>query len=128
MGRRTLVRPGTLISVLLVAASASGRQLHAAESVAPFVPTVAEDVGLLLDLADVGAGDYLIDLGSGDGRIVIAAAARGALAHGVELEPELVALARQRAREAEVDDRAEFVQGDISEAGISGATVVTLYL
>lgn len=122
------MRPGILITLLLVATYASGPQIHAAESVAPFVPTVTEDVELLLDLADVGAGDYLIDLGSGDGRIVIAAAQRGAMAHGVELEPDLVDLARQRARDAEVDDRAAFVRGDIFDADISGATVVTLYL
>jgi len=107
---------------------ANAAWLQAAESVAPFVPTPDADVELLLDLARVGPGDYLIDLGSGDGRIVIAAARRGAAAHGVELEPDLVALAVERAREAALDDRAAFVQGDIFDADVSRATVVTLYL
>ncbi len=99
-----------------------------AEFVAPFVPTVKEDVELLLDLARVGTGDYVIDLGSGDGRIPIAAARRGALARGVELDPKLVALSRERAREAGLERRAAFVEGDIFAADIAGATVVTLYL
>lgn len=96
--------------------------------VAPFVPTVEEDVELMLDVADVQPDDYVIDLGSGDGRIVIAAAQRGALGHGVELDPELVSLARVNSHEASVSDRVAFEQGDIFEADIDHATVVTLYL
>jgi SAM-dependent methyltransferase len=96
--------------------------------VAPYVDTVREDVELILDLADVGPGDYLIDLGSGDGRFVIAAARRGAHAHGVELDPELVARGRANARAAGVGDRTAFLHGDIFEADVSQATVVTLYL
>lgn len=100
----------------------------AAEFVAPYVPTPAEDVQAMLALAEVGEGDYLIDLGAGDGRIVITAALRGAMGHGVELDPDLVALAARRARAAEVDDRLAFLQGDIFDADVTGATVVTLYL
>lgn len=96
--------------------------------VAPYVSTPEADVQQMLDMAEVGPGDYLIDLGSGDGRIVIAAARRGVRAHGVELEPELVELARRRAREAGVADLATFSHGDAFEADISAATVVTLYL
>ena len=96
--------------------------------VAPYVSTPHADVQQMLDMAAVAPEDYLIDLGSGDGRIVIAAAQRGARAHGVELEPELVQLARRRAREAGVADRATFSQGDAFDADISAATVVTLYL
>jgi len=102
--------------------------LTAAELVAPYVNTVTEDVELMLDLASVGPDDYLIDLGAGDGRIVIAAAKRGARGHGVELDPELVALAQARAREAGVSDRVRFLEGDIFEADISQATVITAYL
>jgi SAM-dependent methyltransferase len=89
---------------------------------------VQEDVELMLDLADVGPGDYLIDLGAGDGRIVITAAQRGAMGHGVELDRELVDLALARAREAEVEDRVTFIEGDIFDADLGAATVVTLYL
>src|SRR5690606_1808596 len=97
-------------------------------SVAPYVPTVEEDVELMLDVAGVRPGDYVIDLGSGDGRIAIAAAGRGAFAHGVEIEPELVDAARRNAVEAGVADRVSFVVGDIFDAHIADASVVTLYL
>lgn len=97
-------------------------------SVAPYVPTVEEDVELMLDVAGVGAGDYVIDLGSGDGRIAIAAAGRGAFAHGVEIEPELVDAARRNAVDAGVADRVSFVVGDIFDAHIADASVVSLYL
>lgn len=100
----------------------------AAELVAPYVQTVMEDVELMLELAEVGPGDYLIDLGSGDGRIVINAAQRGAIAHGVELDGQLVEFAGARARDAGVDDRAGFVQGDVFAAELGAATVVTMYL
>jgi len=98
------------------------------ELVAPYVPTVEEDVELMLDVGRVGPDDYVVDLGAGDGRIVIAAARRGALGHGVELDPELVALARANAQTAGVADRVAFVEGDIFETDIARATVVMLYL
>lgn len=97
-------------------------------SVAPYVPTVDEDVELMLEVAGVGPGDYVIDLGAGDGRIVIAAARRGAFGHGVEIEPELVDVARRSARAAGVAERTAFVQGDVFEADVADASVVTLYL
>jgi len=98
------------------------------DPVAPYVPTVEEDVELMLDVASVEPGDYVIDLGSGDGRIVIAAARRGAFGHGVEIDPELVEIAERNAHEAGVDDRVVFRHGDIFEADINAANVVTLYL
>ena len=100
----------------------------AAELVAPYVNTVSEDVELMLDLARVGPDDYLIDLGSGDGRIVIAAAQRGARGHGVELQSALITLATANAGEAGVSDRVRFIEGDIFAADLSGASVVTAYL
>ena len=100
----------------------------AAELVAPYVNTVQEDVELMLDLAEVGEGDYLIDLGSGDGRIVIAAARRGAHGHGIELRADLVKLAADKAMDAGVADQVHFVEGDIFTADLSQATVVTAYL
>ena len=83
----------------------------------------------MLKLARVGADDVVYDLGSGDGRIVILAAQKyGARGVGIELDPQLVERSRQIAREAQVADRVKFVVGDLFEADISDATVVTLYL
>src|SRR5690606_25204387 len=127
--RKHLLRRAPSTCAIVVAAAALGVSAYADyEPTAPFVPTVEEDVELMLDVAEVRPEDYVIDLGSGDGRIVIAAARRGARAHGVEIEPDLVELSRRNAREAGVEDRATFVEGDLFEADISEASVVTLYL
>jgi SAM-dependent methyltransferase len=93
-----------------------------------WVPTPQGTVDRMLDIAGVTAKDHLVDLGSGDGVTVIAAAKRGATAMGVEFNPEMVALAEQRAREAGVSRTATFVRGDLFEADLSKATVVTLFL
>ena len=93
-----------------------------------WVPTSPELVEKMLDLAKVTADDFLIDLGSGDGRMVIAAAKRGARALGVEFNADMVKLSTQRAIEAGVGDRATFVEGDMFEADISKATVLALFL
>lgn len=93
-----------------------------------WVPTPDVLVEKMLDLAKVTPQDYVIDLGSGDGRMVIAAAKRGAKALGVEYEPEMVELARARARQAGVANTALFVKGDMYEADISQATVLALFL
>jgi precorrin-6B methylase 2 len=93
-----------------------------------WIPTAQEVVGRMLDLAKITPRDYVIDLGSGDGRLVIAAAKRGARALGVEYNPDLVALSKQRAGEEGVADRAEFVWGDLFETDLSQATVITLFL
>jgi ubiquinone/menaquinone biosynthesis C-methylase UbiE len=95
---------------------------------AVWVPTSAALVEKMLDLAKVTPEDLVMDLGSGDGRMVIAAAKRGARAIGVEFNPEMVKLSRQLAREAGVADRATFVEGDMYEADISKATVLALFL
>ena len=113
---------------LSIALLAISRTLSASEFVAPYVNTVEEDVELMLDLAELGPNDYLIDLGAGDGRIVIAAAKRGARGHGVELDPELVDLAAGRARDAGVTEWVRFLEGDIFDADIGRASVVTAYL
>lgn len=95
----------------------------------PFVTTPHNVVAEMLDLAGVTAADVLYDLGSGDGRIVIAAARDyGARGVGFELDPDLVALANENAEQAGVADRVRFVQKDLFEAELSEATVVTLYL
>jgi SAM-dependent methyltransferase len=93
-----------------------------------WVPMPDSQVERLLDLAKVTAADFVVDLGSGDGRTVIAAAKRGARAMGVEFNPDLVELSGHRAREAGVADRTTFVQGDLFETDLSRATVITLFL
>lgn len=94
----------------------------------PFVVSPEEVVDRMLRIADVGAGDYLIDLGSGDGRIVIGAAKRGARAFGVDIDPTLVAKARENAKAAGVSDRAEFASQDLFDTDLAKASVVTMYL
>ena len=94
----------------------------------PYVQTPMEIVERMLRMAEVRAGDSVIDLGSGDGRIVIEAAKRGARGLGVDLDPALVKLATQNAQRAGVADRARFEVRDIFETDLSPATVVTMYL
>ena len=93
-----------------------------------WLPTPEALVERMLTMAQLGPRDVLYDLGSGDGRMVVAAAKRGAQAVGVEFNPELVALSESRARAQGVARKARFVQGDIFETDFSDATVVTLYL
>jgi len=93
-----------------------------------WVPTPSDVVETMLNLAQVTPEDVVIDLGSGDGRNVIAAARRGARAIGFEYNPDLVELSRQHARDAGVADKATFVQGDMYKADISQATVLALFL
>jgi len=93
-----------------------------------WLPSPPETVEKMLDLAGVTREDFVVDLGSGDGRNVIAAARRGARALGVEYDEPLVQLSRRNARAAGVADRAEFVQGDMFAADISRASVLVLFL
>jgi SAM-dependent methyltransferase len=94
----------------------------------PYVPTSPETVAGMLDIAQVGARDVVYDLGSGDGRIPIAAARRGARAVGIDIDPDRIAEARLNAAKAGVSDRVRFVQGNLFEQDLSQATVITLYL
>jgi SAM-dependent methyltransferase len=93
-----------------------------------WVPTPEALVEKMLDMAKVTRKDYVIDLGSGDGRNVIAAARRGARALGIEYDELLVKVARRNARAAGVEKRARFVRGDMYLADISRATVLALFL
>ena len=94
-----------------------------------YEPTPMPVVRAMLELADVGPEDVVYDLGSGDGRIVITAARDfGARGVGVEIDPALVTRAQANAREAGVEDRVEFRLGNMYEADVSPATVVTLFL
>jgi SAM-dependent methyltransferase len=94
----------------------------------PYVPTPDNVVERMLDLTDVESSDYVIDLGSGDGRIVIAAAKRGANGHGIDLDPKRIAEARENASNEGVDDQLMFMEGDIFETDFSEASVITMYL
>lgn len=93
-----------------------------------WVPTPAALVEKMLDLAQVTRDDRFVDLGSGDGVLVIAAAKRGAKAKGIEYDRGLVELSKQRAAEAGVGDRTRFIRGDIFKTDFSDATVITTFL
>lgn len=93
-----------------------------------WVPTHETLVQKMLDLAKVTASDYVMDLGSGDGRTVIAAAKRGATAQGIEYNPDMVALSKARAAEAGVTGRATFANADLFTTDFSKATVLTMFL
>src|SRR5260221_7210144 len=92
------------------------------------VQSTQELVDKMLEMAKVPPSDYVIDLGSGDGRTVITAAKRGARSLGVEYNPDMVALSRRNAAKAGVGDKASFVEADIFQTDLSKATVITLFL
>jgi len=93
-----------------------------------WVPTPESLVEKMLEMAKATPKDYVIDLGSGDGRTVIAAAKRGIRAHGIEYNPDMVELAKRNAAKEGVSDRATFAKGDLFASDFSRATVVTLFL
>jgi SAM-dependent methyltransferase len=117
-----------LLTLIPLAASAQQPPFAWDDGTVPYVNTPMEVVERMLVLGQVKAGDNVIDLGSGDGRIVIEAAKRGARGLGVDLDPSLVKLARENAAKAGVGDRARFEVRDIFETDLSGASVVTMYL
>ena len=95
----------------------------------PFVPTPMVVVDEMLRLAEVGPGDVVMDLGSGDGRTVIAAARKfGARAVGVELDQHLLMQSEESARQAGVEARVKFIGQDLFKTDLSAATVITMYL
>src|SRR5512147_2878120 len=95
----------------------------------PYVPTPPEVVEAMLKLADVKNTDFVVDLGCGDGRIVVMAAEKfGAQGRGVDLNPVRIKEAEANAAKAKVTDRVKFVRGNLFEADVKDATVVTLYL
>jgi hypothetical protein len=130
------------VSALAATLLLQSAALHAAAAAEPYkpelgqagkdviwVPTPPRAVERMLVLAGVGPQDFVIDLGSGDGRIVIAAALKhGARGFGVDLNPEMVKLSQSRARAAGVADRAQFYVRDLFETDLTPASVVTLYL
>lgn len=127
MGRLHLLGRGCMTVLMLMLAVLHGKAL-AIEDV-PFITTPDQVTLAMLELAGVCAGDHLIDLGSGDGRIVITAARRfGATGLGVEIVPDLVKRSREAARAAGVADRVRFEVQDLFETDLRPATVVTMYL
>ena len=93
-----------------------------------WVPTPQALVDKMLDMAKLTPQDFLMDLGSGDGRTVITAAKRGARALGIEYNPDMVELAKRNAAEAKVSDRATFEKADLFETDLSKAQVITMFL
>lgn len=113
--------------VLIVAAAAM--PAAAQELRVPYVPTPQVVVDRMLEIAKVGPDDYLIDLGSGDGRIVITAAKKfGTRGFGVDIDPERIGESNDNARQAGVADRVAFYQRDLFETSLDEATVITMYL
>ena len=98
------------------------------KKIVPFVPTPQEVVDKMIELAGVKKGDTVYDLGSGDGRIVITAAKKGAKAVGFEIDGDLVKESRENVRKAGVQNSAEIRQQDILTVDLSAASVVTMYL
>jgi precorrin-6B methylase 2 len=93
-----------------------------------WVPTCQELVDKMLDVAKVTAQDYVIDLGSGDGRTVITAAKRGARGLGIEYNPDMVELSKRNAAKEGVTDKAQFIEADLFKSDFSKATVITMFL
>jgi len=128
----------TTFLLALVLASATAAAAQQKEEFVPFsgqpgkdvvwVPTPAETVTKMMEVGKITAQDFVIDLGSGDGRNVIAAAKLGARALGVEYNPDMVELSKKNAIKEGVAERAQFVQGDMYQADISKATVLALFL
>ncbi len=117
------------VSSLLAHRSAQAQGALDSETDVPYVITPQAVVDAMLELAEVGPNDRLIDLGSGDGRIVITAAKRwGTPGLGVEIDPALVAIARRRAAQEGVADRARFEARDLFDTDLSEASVITMYL
>ena len=138
LARRTV---RTMVPALVVSLCAATAWAQAGQKPAPFepqsgqagkdvvwVPTPQTLVDKMLDMAKVTPQDFVIDLGSGDGRTVITAAKRGARALGIEYNPDMVALSERAAKTAGVSDKATFVKADLFETDFSKASVVTMFL
>ena len=130
---RSTLRQAICVTALLVffapRAAWAAIPVPTAEVPTPYLPSTRVAVEEMLRLAEVQASDLVVDLGSGDGRIPItAAAAFGARGYGVDIDPMLVAEANENARNAGVADRVRFEQKDVFETDIREASVVTLYL
>jgi predicted RNA methylase len=114
--------------VFALIAPAFGQQVPYSSKLAPYVASPSRVVEMMLDMARVKPGETLYDLGSGDGRILIAAAERRAQAIGVEINPKLVLAATDEIARAGFSERAKVIQGDVMLTDFSSANVVTLYM
>jgi SAM-dependent methyltransferase len=122
------IRSHLLVCSLLLASSAAG-QLAKVKPDVGFVPTPQPVVEAMLQMAKVTANDIVYDLGCGDGRLVILAAKHyGARGVGIDIDPERIAEAKQKAAATKLDDRVQFREGDIFASDFADATVITLYL
>ncbi|HEX8216994.1 MAG TPA: class I SAM-dependent methyltransferase, partial [Allosphingosinicella sp.] len=117
-----------ILFMLLFLAAAPAAAIPEDDLDVPYVPTPMRVVDRMLEMAEVGPSDYLIDLGSGDGRIPVAAARRGARALGVDIDPMRIGEAHAAARLAGVETRARFRRQDLFETPLREASVVTMYL
>jgi len=139
--RQSTLRATITILLLLAGSSCAGQASQAGEPGQNFrpqvgqagkdviwVPTPQALVDKMLDMARVTANDYVIDLGSGDGRTVITAAKRGAKALGIEYNPDMVELSKRNAAKAGVSDKASFTKADLFESDFSQAQVITMFL
>ncbi len=120
-GSRIIVIAG--IFIFMMYSCADGQELDV-----PYVSTPHNVVEEMLDVAHVGSDDYVIDLGCGDGRIIITAAKHGAYGHGIDLDPERIREAKENAREAGVQDKVMFLQEDLFKTDFTRANVITMYL
>jgi SAM-dependent methyltransferase len=127
MDRRTML--GALLGAPLACRTVEAAAQEISDLDVPYVTTPQNVVDAMLDLAGVGPSDRLVDLGSGDGRIVITAARRwGTRGLGYEIDPRLASIATRNARREGVGELARFVVDDIFVADLSSATVITMYL
>ncbi|MGH8699709.1 MAG: SAM-dependent methyltransferase, partial [Burkholderiales bacterium] len=127
--RRDVPSAARFAGCVAALAALSMAPVRALEPRVPYVPTPQEVVERMLEIAKVGPHDYLIDLGSGDGRIVVTAAKKyGARGFGVDLNPERIRESNESARRAGVTDKVAFYQRDLFETSLGDATVITLYL
>jgi precorrin-6B methylase 2 len=138
MNARHVTRPLALLIVIALYAAPAFAQETAQKPYEPqvgqagkdvvWVPTPQALVEKMLDLAKVTPQDFVMDLGSGDGRTVITAAKRGARAMGIEYNPDMVELSKRNAAKEGVTEKATFVKADLFETDFSKATVVTMFL
>jgi hypothetical protein len=138
MNRLRFARQWFLVACLSVAIANGLAQAQPAQEFKPevgqdgkdvvWVPTPQALVDKMLDMAKVTPKDYVIDLGSGDGRTVITAAKRGSKALGIEYNPDMVELSKRNAAKAGVSDKATFTKADLFESDFSDAQVITMFL
>jgi SAM-dependent methyltransferase len=118
-----------LAAAALAATGVLAQDVKPTKNAGPYVPSPQSVVSDMLKLAEVGPKDYVIDLGSGDGRIVLTAAkVFGASGFGVEIKEDLVELSNEAAKKEGVADRVKFIKQDLFKTDISKATVLTMYL